>query len=187
MEAGYTYGYDLLGEQLAVYKLSTANLPGHSTLYAYDTAGHKRYENNDGLPVSYVFDGNGNRTQLTWPDGYYVQYTYDALRRMTCVQQRGATELAYYNYDQLSELNYVRFAGSGTNCQPASGTNETSYVYEPNGDLSSLTQVLNGANVTLGYKHNLSHQITTLTASGSVLSAGNVHGHEHCVCTECGQ
>lgn len=165
VEAGYTYGYNLLGEQIEVDKLALGSTPSHRTQYAYDTAGHKQSETNDGLLVGYKFDGNDNRTRLTWPDGYYVQYSYDALNRMTCAQQNGSTELAYYNYDPLSQLSYVRFAGQGTNCQPGAGTNEATYGYESNGDLSSLTQVFNGSNVTLGYGHNFSHQITALSAT----------------------
>ena len=32
--------------------------------------------------VSYGLDASGNRTQLTWPDAFYVSYCYDNLNRM---------------------------------------------------------------------------------------------------------
>jgi RHS repeat-associated protein len=156
----------LLGEPLAVYKLSSGSAPGHSTLYAYDTAGHKQYESNDGRQVNYKFDGNANRIRLTWPDNYYVQYSYDALNRMTYALENGATELAYYDYDPLSRRNYLCLGGQSTACQTAGGgTNKTVYGYENNSDLSSITQVLNGASVRLTYGHNYSHQITSLSAT----------------------
>jgi RHS repeat-associated protein len=166
VEAGYTYGYNLLGDPLAFYKLSSGSTPGHSTLYTYDTAGRKQYESNDGRQVNYKFDGNANRIRLTWPDNYYVQYTYDALNRMTYALENGATELAYYDYDPLSKRNYLCLGGQSTACQTVGGgTNKTVYTYENNGDLSSITQVLNGASVKLSYGHNYSHQITSLSAT----------------------
>lgn len=162
VEGGYTYGYNLLGERSAVYKLAKGAIPGHSTLYGYDDAGHGKYETNDGRQVSFVFDANGNRTQLNWPDGYSVTYQYDALDRMTYALENGSTELAYYDYDLLSRRNYSCLGGQSSNCQSGGGSNKTSYTYEPDGDLSTLTDVLNGVAVTWSYGYNHSHQITAI-------------------------
>jgi hypothetical protein len=52
-------------------------------------------------------------------------------------------------------------------CIAGSGTNKTSYTYEPDSDLSTLTQTLNAANVTLNYGHNHSHQITAVGSTDS--------------------
>ncbi len=46
--------------------------------------------------ISYAYDGVGNRTQLTGPDGLTTRYTYDALDRLTTVNQGGQrVTLAY--------------------------------------------------------------------------------------------
>jgi RHS repeat-associated protein len=164
VEGSYTYGYDLLSESVATYKLSSGATPAHSALFTYDSAGRLRNETNDGRTIGHLFDGNGNRTQLTWPDGYFVNYQYDALNRMTYALENGVTELAYYHYDPLSHRDYLCFGGQSAVCQSA-GTNKTSYTYEPDGDLSSITQLLGTASVTLSYGHNHSHQITNLSAT----------------------
>lgn len=167
LEGGYTYGYNLIGEPSATYKLALGSVPGHSTLIGYDAAGRESSETNDGRQVSYLLDGADNLTQLTWPDGYQVTYQYDALNRMTYALENGTTELAYYSYDTLSRRNYVCLGGQSSSCIAGGGTNKTSYTYEPDSDLSTLTQTLNSANVTLSYGHNHSHQITALGSSDS--------------------
>lgn len=167
LEGGYTYGYNLVGEPSATYKLAFGSTPGHSTLVGYDAAGRKSSETNDGLEVSYILDGANNRTRLTWPDGYQVTYQYDALNRMAYALENGTTELAYYNYDTLSRRNYVCLGGQSSSCIAGGGTNKTSYTYEPDSDISALTQTLNGASVTSSYGHNHSHQITGVGSTDS--------------------
>ncbi|MBS0473457.1 MAG: hypothetical protein JSR60_20480 [Proteobacteria bacterium] len=49
--------------------------------------------------ISYQYDAASNRTRMTWPDGYYVQYGFDALNRMTTASENGSTTLATYGYD----------------------------------------------------------------------------------------
>src|SRR6185437_7193072 len=39
------------------------------------------------LSSRYELDANGNRTKLTWPDGYYATYGYDSLNRMTSAKE----------------------------------------------------------------------------------------------------
>jgi YD repeat-containing protein len=123
IEGGYTYGLDLLGETLQVSKVAQGAMPAHTTVYTYDTAGRKHSEANDGLQVSYGYDNGGNRTQLTWPDGYYVTYQYDAMHHMTYARQNGTTELANYTYDILSRRNYLCLGGQSASCVSGGGTN----------------------------------------------------------------
>jgi RHS repeat-associated protein len=165
LEGAYTYGYNLVGEQVAVYKLASGSLPGHSTLFGYDGAGRRTTETNDGQQVGSSFDSNGNRTGITWPDLYHITYQYDALNRMTYALQNGSTELAYYDYDTLSHRNYSCFGGQSSACQSGGGTNKVVYAYEADGDISSIDQVLNSASVTQGFGHNHSHQITSVSAT----------------------
>jgi hypothetical protein len=53
------------------------------------------------LTTSYVLDASANRTQLTWPDGYYFTYAYDSLDRMITALENGTTTIATYSYDTL--------------------------------------------------------------------------------------
>jgi RHS repeat-associated protein len=62
--------------------------------------------------VTYAYDPAGNRTQLTWPDGYYAQYTYDALNHPTAVVDSVGTTLASYTYDTLARRIGLQYNGA---------------------------------------------------------------------------
>lgn len=48
--------------------------------------------------VGYEYDGNGNRTSLTYPDNKLVRYSYDPINQMTAVQDWNS-RMTYYGYD----------------------------------------------------------------------------------------
>ena len=48
-------------------------------------------ETTSGKTVSFQYDLNGNRTRVTWPDGFYAGYVYDTLDRVKAVNENGAT------------------------------------------------------------------------------------------------
>jgi RHS repeat-associated protein len=163
-----SYGYNLLGEPMSVSNPVLGTYPRHTTYYDYDGAGRKLYEQNDGLKVAYGFDNAGNRNLTIWPDSYYVTYQYDVLNRMQYAHEKSTTanELAYYDYDILSRRTLVCLGGQSAACIAGNGTNKTTYTYETDNDLQSLTQTLTSATVpTLGYTHFPSHRVQTLTAS----------------------
>ena len=166
-----TYGYDLLGEPTLVSRAAMGSFAAHSTVYGYDAAGRKASESNDSFgAVSYGYDRSGNRSSTTWPDTYYVTYTYDPLNRMQYVYESGATELAYYSYDTLSRRNYLCLGGQSTACATnggTGGTNRTNYGYDSNSYLTNLGQVLNTASVTWQFGRNNSGQVTTQDVSDS--------------------
>ncbi len=53
-----------------------------------------------------------NRTRLTWPDAYYVQYAYDAQNRMLTASENGSTLLATYDYDDLGRRKSVQYGAA---------------------------------------------------------------------------
>ncbi len=158
-----TYAYNLLIEPLTVTSPASGDIPAHSVAYDYDGAGRKLYEENliNNVPrrVSFQHTKAGDRERTTWPDAYYVHYTFDSLNRMQYAHENSTSsnELAFYNYDQLSNRNLLRFASVVPN--------RISYTHEPDDDLDLLTNVLNGAPMTLDYGHNASGQITGIVAS----------------------
>ena len=163
-----TSGLDLLGEPYLIAKAANGTLPAHSTSYTYDGAGRTSSETNDGLPVSYAYDSSGNRSSTTWPDTYYVSYSYDALNRMQFVRENSSStnELAYYSYDPLSRRTSLCMGAGTTSCASTAWTNNVGYGYETlDGELNALTQQLNTTTVAFGYARNHSYQITTMTAS----------------------
>ncbi len=111
------------------------------------------------MTTSYTLDADGNRTQLTWPDGYYVAYAYDLLDRMTTATDPTSTKLATYTYNALSQRTKLTY-GSGTSAK-------MTYVNSTAGDLTSLTFAMAGTQNdtiwTLGYTN--AHQLASEGAS----------------------
>lgn len=136
--------------------------------YAYDTAGRVSSEtsstSSQSHTISFQYDANGNRTQETWPDGLYVTYVYDALNRMTKVEENGATSgvglLASYSYDPLSERTGIT-RGNGTS---------TTYGYDAGSRLTSLAHAVpsdTGHATTFGFGY---------TNAGQLNSRSNTNG-----------
>lgn len=93
-----TYAYDALG----------------NTRMMSDSMGVTRYDYDDfyrltevinafNEPVRYAYDLNGNRTQLTYPDGKVVNYVYDADNRLTTVTD-WLSSTTNYEYDIVGRL-----------------------------------------------------------------------------------
>jgi RHS repeat-associated protein len=105
--------YDLAGR-----KLSALYSSGQGVSYAFDAGGRMKSEATNGRTVGYAYDNSSNLSQVTWPDTtFYVNYTYDALNRLSQVQEQGATSGAgllanYTTYDPLSRPTAVSF-GNG--------------------------------------------------------------------------
>lgn len=113
------------------------------------------------LVLSYIYDADGNRTRVTWPDGNYVQYTYDGRNRMDEVRENGAVSgagvLADYSYDAL---------GRRTNVGRGNGAS-TVLAYDGASRLSTLTQDLasTSRDLSLGFSYNNASQVTERTLS----------------------
>jgi RHS repeat-associated protein len=113
------------------------------------------------LTTSYGLDANGNRTTLTWPGSttpYDATYTYDSLNRVVNVADSVATGyLATYAYDDFSRRTNVTYFNGAS----------MSYAYTTAGDLTSLSNTLNGSannlSYTLGYTN--AHELNSETFS----------------------
>ncbi len=144
--------YDRAGRETAV-----SDTLGNTIVSAYDTAGRLSATTRTtpalaARTVSYQYDAASNRTRLTWPDGYYVQYAFDALDRMSTASENGATTLGTYSYDPMSRRTGLAY-GNGT---------AITYGYTPAGDLVSLVHDLAGTanDATTTLTHNLAHQLS---------------------------
>lgn len=157
-----TFGYNLVSEQMLVSRAALNSYAAHSTSYTYDAAGRKASETNDARSVSYLYDPSSNRSQTTWPDGYYVSYLYDSLNRMQYAYESGTTELANFNYDPLSRPTYVCLGTASSSCATGGGTNGSSYNYDANSYLSGLSQVLNATSISWSYGRNHTGQLTSM-------------------------
>ena len=119
----YSFSYDLTG------LLTQASNPDATVVRSYDTAGRLTQETRGLLSVQYDYDASSNRTRITWPDNYFVDYDYDELDRMILVSENGTTPLATYGYDDLSRRSSKHFDVSNF---------ETTYGYAANDNLLSI-------------------------------------------------
>jgi RHS repeat-associated protein len=141
---------------------------GNNLAYGYDTAGRQNSVATTmaGFPggvqtTQYALDEDGNRTQLKWPDGFYVEYCYDNLNRMTVAMRNSTdpncntTKFATYTYDALSRRKNVTY-GFGS---------KMDYTYTPAGDLQTLNHTMVGSTPQYTFQYTNAHQLWTEAVS----------------------
>jgi RHS repeat-associated protein len=144
--ADRAYSYDLLGRQLT----ATFQSGGQGITNAYDALGRLTSSSSNvggtAHALSYQYDLAGRRTQLTWWDGFYVNYDRLVTGELSKVRANGATSgagvLATYAYDDLGRpISLTR--GNGT---------VTTYSFDVVSRLTSLTHDLAGTanDLTIG-------------------------------------
>jgi len=129
--------------------------------YTYDFAGRILTETQTSpegaaRTVSYGYDAAGNRNRITWPDGYFVTYTYNLAGQLTDIYSNGTILLASYAYDNQGRMSsYIASQG-------VSPVGSIIPGYELDNDLASLDYVFNGsANVRFDYGYDASGYITS--------------------------
>ncbi len=153
-----TMTYNLAGR---VTKISTPVVSGDPTSgdfeFFFDTAGRLiQQKKPDAKTVTYVLDANGNRTRLTYPDGYFVDYVFDELNRLTDIKLNGSTTAAaHFDYNALSNRTKLTYANGCT----------VDYGYELDDDMSSMVHTFVGSNVSFGYSFDTIHQVKDLLVS----------------------
>ena len=137
-----------------VGNLVTITYPnGTETHYTYDSR-HRpvsvAHTRSDGNPVlaqyDYILDPAGNRTKMTDSFGRLVDYTHDALNRLTKEDDSSATIPVTYTYDTVGNrltMGPVNFTYDNNNRMLSAGT--YAFTYDDNGNL--LTKV-NGSDTT---------------------------------------
>lgn len=154
-EAAVTYGYDNLGHTTSVTQSGT------TLTFGYDSLGQLRTQIGPQGTLATDYDVAGHRTQMTWPDGFYVSYDYLVTGELADVRENGATSgigvLATYSYDDLGRRTTLT-RGNGT---------VTSYQYDSVSRLQQLTHDLSGtpADETVGLSYNPADQVATRTSS----------------------
>lgn len=161
-EQSVYYGYNLQGQRLYANFSSTT---GEGVSDSYDGFGDLTSEtvnlSGTALATSYEYDADTDRTQVTYPDGKYIQYTYDGLDRLNQVLENGSSALAAYSYDPAGRPQGISWGG---------GVATTTFGYDGISRLNSLSQALatSGDNVSfssIGY--NPDGQIVSNNISNS--------------------
>ena len=104
--------------------------------------------------VSYGYDTYGRRTQMTWPDGFYVTYAYDDADELTGIYENGSAALATFDYDNYGRRSHL-YRGNGQT---------TTYSYDTS---SRLTGLANGSANTLSLAYSTADQITSRVNSST--------------------
>ena len=115
------------------------------------------------------YDGVGNWTRLQWPantngsGAYFVTYRYDALNRLTEIDENGSISapLAKYQWDALSRLSLITYGD---------GTTDAYAQYDAGDNLQTLAMSFTGGtqnNVTFSYSWLKNHQRQSVGVNNS--------------------
>jgi RHS repeat-associated protein len=138
-------------------KMHLSSVSDGSSTLTFDYDGFNRlsnvkYSGNGSNSVKYYYDNNNNVTEVSYPNGSRVSYTYDGLNRMKSVEWNmvcsdgsktggGIT----YTYRKDSKLDRVEYPNGMT----------TEYGYDAIGRLTSKTTKLSNGTVVAGYTYIL--------------------------------
>lgn len=153
------YAYDLRGHQLHAQFGAPAWL---GLMQTYDALGRLTSSNNNLSGVmqtlSYKWDAAGNRTRLTYPDGTYFTFDYDASNRQTTVHENGGAIVATVAYDS-----------QGRRSGDSRGLVSSTYGYDAISRPANLSDDLAGTaeDVTTTFAYNHAGQIVTKTRSNN--------------------
>ncbi|MDB9999123.1 hypothetical protein OAE16_01630 [Porticoccaceae bacterium] len=155
-QTAVNYVYDKTGRQTQVKYANNSHTINHS----YDTAGRLTSTNDKGKIIGYQYADKVNRTRITWPDGYYAQYAYDPLNRVSTIKENNSAILATYSYDSQGRRDSLTL-GNGT---------ITSYSYHKDDALQNLSHNVNGSNDdnTWTYGFNKVNQLTSKVLSNNI-------------------
>ena len=145
--AAVNYTYDLIGKPAAV----TFGVGGPGVAYGYDTAGRLTSEASYGRELQFQYDAAGHRTKVTWPDGAYAAYAYDAAGQPKTV---------------------AGWTGGASDTLAASMT----YIHDDLGRRSDLNRVSN-AKDHFGYDSNSRPTSWSLTFAGTGKNQSDVLGY----------
>jgi RHS repeat-associated protein len=154
------YRYDLRDLQLSAMFDSLSGTEGLSS--SYDGFGRLVSSTNtmggSTRTISYQWDADGNRTQVTHPDGQYFVYDYDDLNRMKALRENGGTQIATITYDAKGQRTSI-----------TKDAVTTSYTYDTVSRLTGLTDNLAGTatDLTSTFTYNPASQILSRSRSNT--------------------
>lgn len=152
------YDYDLRGLQKYARFDSAA---GQGVTNTYDGFGELKTSTIDlggnSRQVSYEYDGSGNRTKITHPDGQVFNYAYDGLDRSTTIRrdQDAALQIIAYNARGLRDKSFDQVV---------------TYGYDAPGRLHTLEYKLSGDtyDLTTTIDYNPAQQVTEVAISNDL-------------------
>ena len=164
--ADRTFTYDLLNRPVS----ATFSTGGQGITNSYDALSRLTASATNvggtSRTISYGYDLAGNRTQLMWWDGFYVNYDRLVTGEISAVRENGASSgagvLDSYTYNDFGEPT-ADARGNGTSI---------SWSYDPVGRLTGLTNDLASTSndLTITNSLNPASQITSQSRSNDAYS-----------------
>ena len=109
--------------------------------------------------MTYTYDSAGNALSLTDARGIILNYSYDALNRITQLDAPGIDDDIIYIYDSAPGCTN----GIGRLCQVLDNSGVTTYSYDAFGNLSQQTKTELGVTYTTQYTYDAGNRISTIT------------------------
>jgi RHS repeat-associated protein len=165
--------------------LSITDPNGLVTTLAYDARGRLTSRTVGSEVTSYTYDAAGNLTKVTQPDSSYLVYSYDNAHRLTGVTDSLGNSIAY-TLDAASNVTAKKISDAGgalrwmrsytydaverLKTEVGASSQTTTYGYDGNGNLTSVTDPLSHA---LSYSYDaLNRRATTVDPNGKTTSYG---------------
>jgi RHS repeat-associated protein len=149
----------------ALNQLGSVEDPKHlTTIYTLNALGDlKQLDSPDTGVTQYpIYDAAGNRKRQVDARGVQVDYTYDALNRLTFVDYYGTSaEDVTYSYDSTL-VTYGK--GRLTGIVDQSGV--TTLSYDARGNVTQESRVINGTTYVTGYGYDTADRLTSITYPG---------------------
>jgi RHS repeat-associated protein len=149
-----SFGYDLMSHQTSANQTG-----GQSVSWLFDKAGRVESTTAGTRTVGYLYDNSSNRRRVTWPDGFFVEYTYDDANRMDLVKENDSQVLADYTWDTLSRPKSI-LRGNG---------DVSNFYYEDDSDLRQLAHPGLPTAPVFDITRNAAHQIRTFASTDPAL------------------
>ncbi|HEX8238736.1 MAG TPA: RHS repeat-associated core domain-containing protein [Allosphingosinicella sp.] len=190
-DSDVTYTYNNVGRML-----SATDAGGHVNTFVYDALGRTMSEGDAISSRTSLYDAAGRRIRLTWPDGFYVTYDYDAVGMITAIRENGSLALATFEYDDLGRrkkltrgngvvTNYTytgasQLSGFGLDLAGTANDQSNTYSYNPLSQIIQRTFSNDSYNWNGNYNVNRNYTANALnqyTAAGTLTPTYDVRGN----------
>jgi RHS repeat-associated protein len=159
-----SFTYDAHGNMLTAKSFDTTGTLTGTTVLAFNAANQLlSITYPDGRFLQYTYNAQGQRTRTVDQDGITINYAYDALGRLSGLTDGSNSSIVQYTYNNLGQV-VEKTSGNGTH---------TTYAYDGDGNLISEVNFADATTVnsSFTYTYDLLGRRTSVTdAAGNTTS-----------------
>lgn len=165
------FTYDTFGNVLTHDNSTTGGVVGHAT-YSYSALGSvlgATYQLGTGTArtVSYLYDSYNRRTQLTWPDTFYISYSYYAGGTPYYIRDKAGIFVLRNTYDTYDRPSNKKLGNATPYPVLASATfDTTSHLTALNNNLSA-TVATTAYDVNYGFSFTVADAVKTQSVANA--------------------